>query len=222
MIDGIEMAMMSLANGLTRLASWQGAKDDRVGAIAELAQGFEHLLKWTFILVAHQATGAVPNQSDLKGFSHHPLRALDALLEQAPNDSIILEDREFLSRDADFREMLAIFGQHGAGGRYSALDGLIDDEIKETPLMRLEAHESSIHGRHPHLFELQKNGELRQWFDEWYPILARSQITTLQFGLRSISRMWTIGPASDEGKRVSSLLGRFLFRKDRDLGEIEV
>ena len=222
MINGVETAAKSLTSGLTRLSSWNGAQDDRLGAVADLAQGFEHLLKWTLVLVTHQESGEIPADHDLKRLGHHPLKVLDALLLQAPSGSILADDRDFLSTDGDFREMLAIFGDYGAGGRYSALDGVIDDEIKQTPLMRLEVHESSIHQRYPHLFELQKKGELRRWIDEWYSLLAECHVTTLQRGLRAISRMWTIGPASEEGKLASVNLHRFLFKQDHSLGQVGV
>ena len=52
---------------------------------------------------------------------------------------------------------------------------------------------------------------------KWYPALAAKQTETLQRAARAVARMWTLGPASENGRRLTGIIKRFLFLTDDKL-----
>ena len=68
----------------------------------------------------------------------------------------------------------------------------------------------------PHWLRLM-NDDPVAFNDAWYPHLAAIQTQTLQRAVRGLTRAWTLGPAQDPGRRLTCVIGRFLFLSDDQL-----
>ena len=55
---------------------------------------------------------------------------------------------------------------------------------------------------------------------KWYPALAAKQTETRQRVGRAVARMWTLGPASENGRRLTGIIKRFLFLTDDKLSTL--
>ena len=125
--------------------------------------------------------------------------------------------KDFCASNEHLWEILDILGEFGAGGRYDNLDVLMDSRSQaDHPMERWKALEKSVHDEDPNWLQLMQS-DTRLWSQRWYPYLAARQVEAVQRVARFLVRLWTLGPARAQGKRLSGLLGRFLFITDEQL-----
>lgn len=227
LIEETETAITLLDEGIRAIAEWDGGEDRRIRSLFSMSQGFERLLKLTMTLIL-SAEGAHPSSKDFKQkkYRHLLLPLLDDILAKAIADADLMkrqalrDDIDFCASDKHLREMLGIFGEFGEGGRYHNLDVVLDSSSRtDDPMSRWEALEMALHGEDPKWLRLMES-DPALWSKRWYPHLAARQVETLQRAARFLVRLWTLGPAQSEGKRLSGLLRRFLFLTDDQLASV--
>lgn len=226
LIEETETAITLLDEGIRVIAGWDGGEDQRIRGLFSTSQGFERLLKLTMTLILY-GEGEQPSSKDFKKqYGHRLVGLLDDVLDKARADADLMQrpalqaDIDFCASDQHLREMFDIFGEFGTGGRYHNLNVLLDSQSRtDDPMQRWEALEKALHDEDPKWFTLMKS-DSRLWSQRWYPYLATKQVGTLQRAARFLVRLWTLGPAQQHGKRLTGLLGRFLFIMDDDLGSV--
>ena len=223
LVDETETAIKLLDEGIRVIAEWDGGEDNRNPGLFSMSQGFERLLKLTMTLIL-SAEGAHPSSKDFKKqYGHRLLPLLDDVLAKARADADLMkrqalrDDIDFCASDKYLREMFDILGEFGEKDRYHNLDVVLDGRSRaDDPMRRWEALESALHGEDPKWLRLMES-DPALWSKRWYPHLAVRQVETLQRAARFLVRLWTLGPAQGEGKRLSGLLRRFLFLTDDQL-----
>ena len=227
LIEETETAIMLLDEGIRVIAAWDGGEDHRIRGLFSTSQGFERLLKLTMTLILY-GEGAQPSSEHFKKkkYRHRLLPLLDDILTKARADTGLMkrqdlrDDIDFCASDKHLREMFDIFGEFGEGGRYHNLDVLLDSSSQAgDPMRRWDALETAIHDEDAKWSQLMRS-DPALWSRAWYPHLAATQTATLQRAARFLVRLWTLGSAQGEGKRLKGLLGRFLFLTDEQLASL--
>lgn len=223
-IYATETAVTLLDEGIERIAAWDGGEDRRFVAMQLLAQGFERFLKVTKAVIQLNTQGTLPTSKQLKTeYGHGLSKLLDDILTACNEDSdftdrpAIRDDLAFLATDSHWREMVDILSDFGSGGRYHDLNTMLDGPSGTlSPLERLEALEMDFcRADSAWLKLMESNGAA--FIRDWYPALAAKQTETLQRAARAIARMWTLGPASENGSMLTGIIKRFLFLMDDQL-----
>ena len=223
LVEETETAIKLLDEGIRVIAAWDGGEDNRIRGLFSTSQGFERLLKLTMTLILY-GEGAHPSSEDFKKqYGHRLLPLLDDVLDKVRSDpdsmmrQALRDDIDFCASDRHLREMFAIFGEFGTGGRYHNLDVVLDSSSQaDNPMRRWEGVEKAIHEEDPKWFRLMQS-DPALWTRRWYPHLAATQTATLQRAARFLVRLWTLGPAQAEGKKLKGSLRRFLFLTDDQL-----
>ena len=226
LVDETETAITLLDEGIRVIAAWDGGKDHRIRGLFSASQGFERLLKLTMTLILY-GEGAQPSSKDFKNqYGHRLLPLLDDVLGKVRADSdamrsqALRDDIDFCASDTYLREMFDIFGEFGTGGRYHNLDVVLDNSSQaDDPMRRWEAVEKAIHDEDPKWFQLMQS-DPALWSRRWYPHLSAKQMATLQRAARFLVRLWTLGPAQGEGKKLKGSLRRFLNLTDDQLASL--
>ena len=212
--------MMLLDEGIRIIESHDGGVDRRIVARHLAAQGFERFLKLTRALVHLRHDGRLPTAREAQRWGHHLLKLLDDTLNEFAKDMdftarpAIRDDINFLRTDPLARKLLGMLDEFGTGGRYHNLDVMLDGHSSvDSPLDRWSASEMALFDADPKWNQLMQDDPAG--FDRrWYPHLAATQTCALQRTARALARAWTLGPAQDEGKRLTGVVGRFLFLTD--------
>ncbi len=226
LIEETETAITLLDEGIRAITEWDGGKDRRIRGLFSMSQGFERLLKLTMTLIL-SAEGAHPSSKDFKKqYGHRLLPLLDDILAKARADAELMErqalrdDIDFCASDRHLREMFDIFGEFGEGGRYHNLDVVLDSSSQaDDPIRRWDALEMALHSEDPEWLRLMES-DPALWSERWYPHLAARQVETLQRAARFLVRLWTLGPAQGEGKKLKGSLRRFLSLTDDQLASL--
>ncbi len=224
-INETETAVALLDEGIGRIASWHGGEDRRIVALHLLAQGFERFLILTHALLQLSSEGALPTRKQVEDeFWHDLARMLDEIVEAGRRDDTyiarpaIQNDIDFLANDEHWREVLSVLSDLCSGGRYHDLDTMLDGQSAwQSPMDRWQSLEMAYCRTDPQWLELMKSNA-GKFHRQWYPALAAKQTETLQRAARGVARIWTLGPARAHGQKMSSVIGRFLFIMDDDLG----
>ena len=224
-IYATETAITLLDEGIVRIAAWDGGDDSRrFVAMQLLAQGFERFLKVTKAVIQLNTEGALPTSQQLRtGYGHRLSKLLDEIVTACNKDSdftdrpAIQDDLHFLATDGHWREMVDILSDFGSGGRYHDLNTMLDGPSgAPSPLERLDALEMDYCRADPAWLQLMEaDGAAFQ--REWYPAFAAKRTETLQRAARAVARMWTLGPASENGNMLTGIIKRFLFLTDDQL-----
>ena len=183
-----------LEEGLRQLDGYQGAPETRDAILANLARGFEHLLKLTLWLF---------EESEESIGRHHSIpRLLDRLLQLVPAESMPPGRYEYLQGDDRFRDLMDMLGKYGGAGKYGALDAAIGRGSKsgadpspsamweEMKLELLDDDWSDLMQRDP-----------RQFTELYYPHLYEVVASSLAYGIHSLWWIWVHGPTSERGRR---------------------
>lgn len=219
-----ETAVDLLGEGIQSIAEWDGRDDRRVIGLHLLAQGFERLLKVTKALIQMGEKGTLPSSRQLKKDYGHVLSGLlDDVLAACRRDEdfmarpAIKYDIDFLASSNLWRAMLDVLSELGSGGRYHDLDTMLDGSAKsQRPLDLWETIEMDICSADPKWFALMKS-DPASFSRQWYPALAAVQTECLQRAARAITRMWTLGPAQENGRTMTGTIDRYLFLTDDQL-----
>ena len=219
-----ETAVAFVGEGIQFIAEWDATKDRRIVGLHLLAQGFERLLKVTKALIQLSEEGTLPSSRQMRALYGHVLSGLlDDVLAACRRDetftagSAIRCDIEFLASDELWRAMLDVLSELGSGGRYHDLDTMLDGNARsESPLDLWEIIEMDICKADPKWFALMES-DPASFSRQWYPHLAAIQTETLQRAARAITRMWTLGPAQENGRTMKATIGRYLNLKDVQL-----
>lgn len=224
-IYATETAITLLDEGISRNAAWDGDGDSRrFVAMQLLAQGFERFLKVTKAVIQLNTEGTLPTSKQLRTeYGHRLSKLLDDIVTACNKDSdftdrpAIRDDLDFLATDSHWREMVDILSDFGSGGRYHDLNTMLDGPSgASSPLKRLEALEMGCCRADPSWPRLMEADGMA-FQREWYPAFATKQTETLQRAARAVARMWTLGPASENGKMLTGIIKRFLFLTDDQL-----
>lgn len=223
-IEEAETAIMLLDEGIRIVESWDGGVDRRVVALHLLAQGYERFFKLTLALALLRQTGRLPSAREAQRWGHGLLRLLDMTLDEFDKDSgfvgrpAVREDIASLRRDGLARQQLGVLDEFATGGRYHNLDVMLDGHSRaEQPLDRWSALETELFRADDRWTRLMQD-DPAGFGRRWYPHLADVQVHHLQRTARTLARAWTLGPASDEGRRLTGVVRRFLFLTDDALG----
>ena len=219
-----ETAITLLDEGIERLAAWDGGEDRRFVAMQLLAQGFERFLKVTRAVIQLNTEGTLPTSRQFRTeYGHGLSKLLDDIVAACRQDSdftdrpAIGDDLDFLATDGHWREMVEILSDFGSGGRYHDLNAMLDGPSgAPSPLERLEELEMDFCRADASWLRLMESNAVA-FQRKWYPALAAKQTETLQRAARAVARMWTLGPASENGRRLTGIINRFLFLTDDKL-----
>ena len=217
-----ETAVTLVGDGIQSIAEWDGGEDRRVIGLHLLAQGFERLLKVTKSLIQLSEEGTLPSSRQLKNLYGHVLSGLlDDVLAACRRDesftarSAIRCDIEYLASNDLWRAMLDVLSELGSGGRYHDLDTMLDGHAKsESPLDLWKTIEMDICRADPKWLALMES-DPASFSRRWYPALAAIQTECLQRAARAITRMWTLGPAQENGRTMTVTISRYLFLRAR-------
>lgn len=192
-----------------------------------LAQGFERLLKLTYALAWMKQHGELPATKTFRNkFGHHIGVLTDALVDLVATQQeytarpTVQDDLEFIRSDPQLRsqrshlDLLSTFGTWSRYYRFEEFLGAVNDE-KDDPERTWERMEmeilKSVDGGMALLGDPRHANEVQQLLNE--------RITSvLERFARAITRMWTLGALHPEAKRLTGIIGDFLFIHDRDLG----
>lgn len=219
-----ETAITLLDEGVERLVAWEGGEDRRFVAMQLLAQGFERFLKVTKAVIQLNTEGTLPTSKQLRTeYGHGLSKLLDDIVAACRQDSdftnrpAIRDDLDYLATDSHWRELVEILSDFGSGGRYHDLNTMLDGPSGAlSPLQRLEDLEMDFCRADSSWSRLMQSNAA-SFQRKWYPALAAKQTETLQRAARAIARMWTLGPASENGRRLTGIIKRFLFLTDDKL-----
>ena len=222
-IEETETAVLLLDEGIQIIEAHDGGFDRRVVALHLTAQGFERFLKLTRAQVHLSRDGALPSTREVKHWGHRLLELLDATVDELEQDRsfsarpAIRSDLDFLRSDSRFRNLFAVLDEFATGGRYHNLDVMLDGRSDaRSPLDRWNEYEMNLLREDPRWFQLMKT-DPGGFSNTWYPHLAEIQTRTLQRAARALTRAWTLGPAQDPGRRLTGVIGRYLFLTDDQL-----
>ena len=219
-----ETAVTFVGEGIHIIAGWDATEDRRIVGLHLLAQGFERLLKVTKALIQLGEEGTLPSSRELRTSYGHVLPGLlDDVLAACRRDQTFADrpaitcDIEFLASDELWRAMLDVLSELGSGGRYHDLDTMLDGNARsESPLELWETIEMDICKADPKWLNLMES-DPASFSRQWYPALAAIQTETLQRAARAITRMWTLGPARENGQTMTGTISRYLFLMDHQL-----
>lgn len=222
-IEETETAVLLLDEGLRIIETHDGGFDRRIVALHLTAQGFERFLKLTRAQVHLSRDGALPSTEEVKRWGHRLLVLLDATVDELEQDQsfaarpAVRADLDYLRCEARFRDLFAILDEFATGGRYHNLDVMLDGRSSsQSPLDRWNEYERGIFRDDPRWLDLMTT-DVAGFNDSWYPHLAAIQTRTLQRVARALSRAWTLGSAQDPGRRLTGVIGRYLFLTDDQL-----
>jgi len=227
LIQEMETSIYLIQEGVLALNRLDGANDFSHLPLELLAQGFERFIKLGLVLGLLEEEGALPGRKRLKemggGRGHNVVALLDELLALGERtrytcSSVAAQtDHAFMRRDPLLRAMFDVMSEFGEGGRYHALDGLLEPAREgngDGPSDRFAAIESLVLEKHPEW----QDGLGTSEFDTGYWPIAHSDMTyALQRTARAISRYFTIGPCQAQGKALTGTVSPFLFLHDREL-----
>jgi len=219
-----ETAVTFVGEGIQTIADWDATEDRRIVGLHLLAQGFERLLKVTRALIQLSEEGTLPSSREFRNLYGHILSGLlDDVLTACRRDEDFTDrpaircDIEFLTCNELWRAMLDVLSELGSGGRYHDLDTMLDGDARsESPLDLWEIIEMDICKADPKWLALMES-DPASFSRQWYPHLAAIQTETLQRAARAITRMWTLGPAQENGRTMTGTISRYLFLTDRQL-----
>ncbi|MCQ3810822.1 MAG: hypothetical protein KTV68_09745 [Acidimicrobiia bacterium] len=219
-----ETAVTFVGEGVQSIAEWDATEDRRIVGLHLLAQGFERLLKVTKALIQLEEDGTLPSSKQLRSLYGHVLSGLlDDVLAACRRDETFTArptircDIEFLASDELWRAMLDVLSELGSGGRYHDLDTMLDGNARsESPLDLWEIIEMDICKADPKWLALMES-DPAAFSRQWYPALSAIQTETLQRAARAITRMWTLGPAQENGRTMTGTISRYLYLMDDQL-----
>lgn len=219
-----ETAVTFVGEGIQTIAEWDATEDRRIVGLHLLAQGFERLLKVTKALIQLSEKGTLPSSREFRTLYGHVLSGLlDDVLAACRRDGTFTDrpaircDIEFLASNELWRAMLDVLSELGSGGRYHDLDTMLDGDARsESPLDLWEIIEMDICKADPKWLRLMES-DPASFSRQWYPHLAAIQTETLQRAARAITRMWTLGPAQENGRTITGTINRYLFLTDEQL-----
>ena len=186
-------------------------------------KAFERFLKLTRAQVVLFRSGNLPSAKDVRGWGHRLLELLDATVVELEGDvsftarPAIRDDLRFLRDDKRFRSLFAVLDEFATGGRYHNLDVMLDGRsTTKHPVDRWSEYERELFDEDPAWLDLMKR-DPAGFIKAWYPHLSKMQTETLQRAARAIARAWTLGPAKESGRQLTSIVSRFLFLTDEQL-----
>ena len=187
-------------------------------------EGFERLLKVTKALIQLGEEGTLPSSRQFRTQYGHVLSGLlDDVLAACRRDETFTArpaigcDIEFLASDELWRDMLDVLSELGSGGRYHDLDTMLDGNANsQRPLDLWEIIEMDICKADPKWIPLMES-DPASFSRQWYPALSAIQTETLQRAARAITRMWTLGPAQENGRTMTGTISRYLYLMDGQL-----
>ena len=183
-----------LEEGLRLLEDYRGDPETRNAILANLSQGFEHLLKLTLWLFDE-------NEQSI-GRNHKVPALLDHLLGIVPAESMPPGRHTFLERDKRFRGLIEMLGKYGGAGKYNALDAALgrntssesdqppSEMWEEMKLDLLDEDWSALMQRDPARFSAR-----------YYPHLYEVVATSLAYGIHSLWWLWVHGSTAERGRQ---------------------
>ncbi len=205
---------MLLDEGMRIVESWDGGFDRRVVALHLLAQGYERFLKLTLALAQLRQSGQLPSAREAQRWGHGLLKLLDMTLDEFEKDpsfvnrAAVRDDIACLRFEGRARQQLGVLDEFASGGRYHSLDVMLDGHSQtESPVDQWSALETSLFREDKEWTRLMEE-DFAGFGPRWYPHLAAVQTQHLQRTARTLARAWTLGPARDEGKRLTGVVRR--------------
>jgi hypothetical protein len=212
------LAMILL--GLEALESRGGRPRSLDAAMQNLAAGFEHLMKLTYILASDHVRGTRPSRAEIKRIGHDLITLMDALLASVDGVDAyvgrpaVIEDLAFMREDDAMRNLLATLASFGNAGRYSRLDDMVsarrqgaDDE----PSRRWEEIEQELVWSRPDVDDIAESTDLLS--PATFEVRRRLQ----RLG-RAIARMWILGALGETGAIHYGALSILARLDDEELG----
>jgi hypothetical protein len=223
LIQEAETSIFLIHEGLLALNRLSGANDFYHGPLALLAQGFERLMKVVICLSQLESQATLPTPREMKKYGHNLIALVTAIANlsegtgYADSRPAARLDTDFMTSDKQLRELLAVLTDFGEWGRYYNLDTLLNRTghvaARDDPAASLQRIESRILSCRPEWIAKMKG----PGFDGAYSGVKAELTATLQRFTRALSRMFTLGPLGDRGRRLQPVIRVFLFLRDEDL-----
>lgn len=213
----LDAALAMISTGLTSLGARPRNLD---AAMQQLAPGYEHFLKLTFILAQAHLQTSRPGWKTLKGHSHDLVGLLDTLIECVGDADdyatrpVVVEDLDFMRSDEGIRSLVEVLSHFGKYGRYARLDDLVkDDRVGPNgdPSRRWEEIEQEL------VWARSDTAEIVESMDLLTPATFEVRMR-LQRLARAVSRMWIFGALGKEGPIHLGVLAQFTHISNEELG----
>lgn len=186
-----------------------------------LASGLERLLKCYFCLVWEARNGAFPDKDFLKSIGHSLVGAKQMLIDDyfEPNGiPLLVDDLDFLRRDALLDEIIRILSEFGKMARYYNLEivaGSPNPPID--PSSEWQRLETKIEDPHPYL----THDSLEALVRDYYPRVNAKILAKLERFVRAVAMQFTLGGHDGRLKQISPTVFEFIMLKDEELGTRE-
>lgn len=213
----LDAALAMISTGLTSLGARPRNLD---AAMQQLAPGYEHFLKLTFILAQAHLQRSRPDWKTLKGHSHDLVGLLDTLIECVGDADdyatrpVVVEDLDFMRSDEGIRSLVEVLSHFGKYGRYARLDDLVKDDRfgpDGDPSRRWEEIEQEL------VWARSDTTEIVESMDLLTPATFEVRMR-LQRLARAVGRMWVFGALGKEGPIHLGVLTQFTHISDEELG----
>ncbi len=212
------MAVGFIQQGVLALGDLDGGNNFRQLPMQLLSIGLERFFKLTIALAELEQLGALP--TSMKTFGHNLSRLPPRLVELARKSTTYAarpacaDDLDFLTTDADLASLLRTLSIYAQQGRYHHLETILGQAVAPDPDDEWRQIEMRYLDGLPHWKARMATPE----FAGFHAEMASCLTTTVQRCARALSRMWTLDPLGETGRRYTGVVRPFLFLMDADLG----
>ena len=184
-----------------------------------LSQGFERLMKSYLCLGYLDKHNQYPEFSFIKDLGHDLEKNLKLILSDyfiVENHPTLISDKEFLTNNAELKELLYILSEFGKLARYHNFD-IITGSKK--PSVNTKSLWIKFHNRI--LFESEKmSNKILNWElnHEFYGELSRHVLIIFEKFVSALSRQFFFGGLGEKGKQFSIPFSDFAMLYEKDFG----
>lgn len=211
------IAVGFIQQGVVALGDLDGGNDFRQLPMQLLSIGLERFFKLTIALAEFEQLGALP--ASMKQCGHNLSPLLPRLVRVVTRSASYVarpacsDDLDFLTTDADLGWLLRTLSTYAQQGRYHHLETVLGQAAPPDPDDEWRQIERRYLDGLPHWKAKMATPE----FAGFYTEMAGCLTGTVQRCARALSRMWTLGPLGETGRRYTGVVQPFLSIGDADL-----
>lgn len=221
LVQDLDVAEGFIEHGLDQIGRIDGGNDLFQLPMHLLANGFERFLKLTLAIAELESTGSLPDAEQLRRrFGHDLTKLNDAIAARANRVAAYTarpaaqDDLAFLRTDALLRDILSALTLYAKQGRYHNMATFLGGQSAGDADEAWQGIEASVLKASPEW--AARLGDPA--FTGYYAELAKTLTASIQRYARAISRMWTLGPLGDLGRR--HMPSQFLMLSDDELPQL--
>jgi len=229
LIEEVRTAIYLIRQGLVSLNELSGANDFAHLPILLLSNGFERLLKMVICLDHLERNHSLPTQSSFRRHEHHRVtELLKEVIELAKrwdhgmSRAATRDDIAFLENDEDLHRIVALLQKYADAGRYYHIDVILGKarSPEDNPVQLFESYSMEVLSRKPNCQDMIRGNNPAEALESTISYINKEVTILLQRFARALSRMFTLGELGQIGKRMTGIIGVFLFLQDQDLGTV--